>query len=67
MSDFEVPEAIICTPFEEPACHWHLLEGQEPEKREGRRPAVYYYPAPGSDEPAASGATGTPSSWSSST
>ena len=46
MSDFEVPEAIICSPFEEPTHHWHLEEGADPEKRPGRRPAIYYYPEP---------------------
>ena len=44
MTDFEVPEAIICSPFEEPFHYWHLEEGQEPDKRDGRRPAIYYYP-----------------------
>jgi len=38
MSDFEVPEAIICSPF--------------PEKRSGRRPAIYYYPDPISQDSA---------------
>src|SRR5579871_272639 len=53
MSAYEVPEPIICSPFEEPDCHWHIVEGELPEKRPGRRPAVYYYrdpkatPAPG--------------------
>ena len=46
MSDYEVPEAIICSPFEEPAYHWRLEEGVEPEKRPGRRAAIYYYPDP---------------------
>jgi len=46
MSDFEVPEAIICSPFEEPTHYWRLEEGAEPEKRPGRRPAIYYYPDP---------------------
>lgn len=59
MNDFEVPEPIICTPFEEPACHWHLAEGQEPDKRDGRRPATYYFPAPTSQQPETGGATGT--------
>ena len=39
MTDFEVPEAIICSPFEEPTSYWYLQEGEEPDKREGRRPA----------------------------
>ena len=44
MTDFEVPEAIICSPFEEPSHYRHLEEEQEPDKRDGRRPAIYYYP-----------------------
>lgn len=59
MSDFEVPEAIICTPFAEPTHHWHLQEGQQPDKREGRRPAAYYYPAPASEQPESGGNVGT--------
>lgn len=43
---FEVPEPIICSPYEEPAFHWHLEEGREPEKREERRPASYFYRDP---------------------
>jgi type III restriction enzyme len=54
MSDFEVPEAIICSPFEEPTHYWRLDEGVEPEKRPGRRPAVYYYPDPISPDSAGS-------------
>ncbi|MBM3778353.1 MAG: type III restriction endonuclease subunit R [Acidimicrobiia bacterium] len=46
MSDFEVPEAIICSPFAEPDSHWLLAEGVPPEKRSGRRPSLYYYPQP---------------------
>ena len=46
MSDFEVPEAIVCSPFEEPTYFWHLEEGRAAEKRSGRRPAIYYYPHP---------------------
>src|SRR4051812_37098108 len=51
--DFEVEEPIICSPFAEPTAHWHIVEGEAPEHRPGRRPAVYYYrdpkykPAPG--------------------
>ena len=40
MSDFEVSEAIICSPFEEPTHYWRLEEGAEPEKQPGRRPAI---------------------------
>ena len=45
-AQFEVPEPIICSPYEEPAFHWHLEEGREPEKREERRPASYFYRDP---------------------
>lgn len=59
MTDFQVSEAIICSPFEEPAWHWRLEESADPRKLEGRRPAIYYYPAPASDEPAAISSLGT--------
>jgi type III restriction enzyme len=52
VSDFEVPEAIICSPFEEPTDYWRLEEGAEPEKWPGRRPAIYYYPEPLSQDAA---------------
>lgn len=47
MSDFEVPEPIICSPYDEPAEHWHIVEGEVPERRGGRRPAMYFYNPPG--------------------
>lgn len=50
MGDFEVPEAIICSPFEEPTHFWRLEEGIEPERKAGRRPAIYYYPSPQTNE-----------------
>ncbi|MBI3490407.1 MAG: DEAD/DEAH box helicase family protein [Acidobacteria bacterium] len=59
MTDFEVPEAIICSPFDEPSHHWHLEEGQDPHKRDGRRPAIYYYPEQTSEDAATNGSTGT--------
>lgn len=43
---FEVPAPILNSPFDEPAEHWHIVEGETPEKRPGRRPAVYYYRDP---------------------
>ena len=52
MNEFEVPEAIICSPFDEPRHYWHLVEGEPPDKREGRRPAIYYYPEQASDDAA---------------
>ncbi len=46
MTNFEVPEPIINTPYEEPQCHWFLQEGLPPEKRPGRREAGYFYRDP---------------------
>lgn len=47
MSAFEVPQPILNAPFEEPREHWHIehwhsAEGEVPETRPGRRPAMYY-------------------------
>ena len=30
MSEFEVPQPIICSPFDEPDKHWHIEEGKPP-------------------------------------
>ena len=49
MSSFEVPEPILNSPFAEPQEHWWIMEGQIPERRQGRRPAMYYYREPGRD------------------
>jgi type III restriction enzyme len=46
MSSYEVPEPILNPPFDEPQKHWHIVEGEQPEQRTGRRPAVYYYRDP---------------------
>ena len=46
MPDYEVPEPILNAPFEEPAWHWNIEEGKEPEKRPGRREAGYFYRDP---------------------
>jgi len=46
MSGYEVPEPIINSPYEEPQAFWHIVEGETPEKRDGRRPAMYYYRDP---------------------
>lgn len=45
---FEVAEPIICSPYEEPSRHWHIVEGEPLELRQERREAVYYYRPPGS-------------------
>ncbi|MBS1816947.1 MAG: DEAD/DEAH box helicase family protein [Acidobacteria bacterium] len=60
MPEFEVPEPIICSPYEEPPHHWHLEEGREPEKRTGRRKAQYFYRSPGSDAGDEGAPTGIP-------
>ena len=46
MSNFEVPNPILSSPFEEPKEHWWILEGQAAERRAGRRPAIYFYREP---------------------
>ena len=43
---FEVPEPIICSPYDEPAEHWRLEKGQAPVRESGRRPSHYYYRDP---------------------
>jgi len=50
MTDFEVPEPIICSPYEEPAEHWFLTEGEPPLRKAGRRPAGYVFTPPGGSE-----------------
>ena len=50
MTDFEVPEPIISSPYEEPVEHWHIVEGEPPVRRAGRRPAMYFYNPPGTPE-----------------
>jgi len=50
MSIFEVPTPILNSPFEEPKEHWWIVEGQPLERRQGRRPAMYYYLEPGRDQ-----------------
>ncbi len=46
MSQYEVPEPIVNSPFDEPAKYWHIVEGETPELRAGRRSAMYYYRDP---------------------
>jgi hypothetical protein len=46
VSNFEVPNPILSSPFEEPKEHWWILEGQPAERRQGRRPALYFYRDP---------------------
>src|SRR5579883_1418086 len=46
MSSYEVPQPILNSPFDPPAEHWHIVEGEPPERRPGRRKAVYFYRDP---------------------
>ena len=46
MSNHEVPEPILNSPFEEPKEHWHIVEGETPARKTERRPAMYYYRDP---------------------
>lgn len=46
MKAFEVPTPILNGPYDEPAWHWWLMEGEPPEKRPGRRPAMYWFKPP---------------------
>ncbi len=60
MSAYEVPQPILNSPFEEPQEHWHIVEGETPERRPGRRPAMYFYRDPKvKPEKEAGGAVGT--------
>jgi type III restriction enzyme len=44
MSSYEVPEPILNGPFDAPGEHWYIREGEAPERRNGRRPALVYPP-----------------------
>lgn len=44
MNSYEVAEPILSSPFAEPGEHWFIREGEEPERRPGRRPAVVFPP-----------------------
>ena len=46
MSGYEVPEPILNSPFDTPREHWHIVEGETPVTRPGRRPAMYFYRDP---------------------
>ena len=50
VSEVEVPQPIICSPFEEPDKHWHIEDGSAPtEPARGRRPVHYFYRDPGKE------------------
>ena len=46
MSNYQVPEPIINSPFEEPKEHWNIVEGEQPQLLPGRRRAIYFYRDP---------------------
>ena len=50
MNTFEVTDPILNSPYKEPAEHWWLVEGSTPERRQGRRPAMYYYVEPNREQ-----------------
>jgi type III restriction enzyme len=59
MNPHEVPEPILNSPFDEPGEHWWITEHDPPERRPGRRPAMYYYRRPGSEPSLEQQGTGT--------
>src|SRR5438067_7378241 len=44
MSQFEVAEPIQNSPFVEPERYWYISEGEQPDLRQGRRPALVFPP-----------------------
>jgi type III restriction enzyme len=46
MSGYEVPQPILNSPYDPPGEHWHIVEGEPPERRPSRRRAVYFYRDP---------------------
>jgi type III restriction enzyme len=43
-SSFEVAEPILNSPFTEPREYWYIREGEQPERRQGRRRAIVFPP-----------------------
>jgi type III restriction enzyme len=46
MTSLEVSQPILNSPFEEPNAYWHIVEGEAPSQREGRRSSMYFYRPP---------------------
>jgi type III restriction enzyme len=46
MSNYQVPEPIINSPYDEPKQHWNIVEGEQPQLLPKRRPALYFYRDP---------------------
>ena len=74
VSEFEVPEPILNSPFEEPREHWRIRRARRPLRAPGRRLAAYFYRPPGGDgrrgperpgnaDRAASSSTSSASAW----
>ena len=59
MNAHEVSEPILNSPFEEPEEHWRIAEHEPPERRPGRRPAMYFYRPPGREASADREGAGT--------
>jgi len=51
MSAYEVEQPILNSPFEEPAEHWLIQEGQAPRRESARRQAGYFYRDPKAPQP----------------
>jgi type III restriction enzyme len=51
MSAYEVEQPILNSPFEEPAEHWLIQEGDAPKREQGRRRAGYFYRDPKAPQP----------------
>jgi len=49
-TNYEVPDPILNSPYEEPQLWWEIQEGEEPVKQHGRRPACYYLPEPNTSD-----------------
>lgn len=43
MSSYGVPQPILICPYEEPARHRYIAEGEPALERRGRRPTSYFY------------------------
>lgn len=46
MSNYEVEQPILNSPYDEPDEYWHIEEGVPSERKEGRRRAGYFYRDP---------------------
>src|SRR5215213_1443265 len=46
MSNYQVPEPIINSPYDEPKQHWNIVEGEQPQLLPDRRRAIYFYRDP---------------------